>query len=196
MKKLFTLAVIAFAAGQLFAQVQFNPQIGMSFMSIKNPPTGVTYDGKVGAMLGADFRFGERFQFQPGVFYVNSITAYENTNGTSTSGDLSYKSLKLKALLAYNLIDGGQFKIRANFGPAYDFLLSAKEKKSGTDLKDDFTNGTFFLQGGVGADILFLTADLGYAYGLTKTFVGEAAPDANNAGLYFTVGVVFGKGKK
>jgi hypothetical protein len=195
MKKLITLAVIVFAAVQLFAQVQFNPQFGMSFMSIKNPPTGVTYDGKVGAMLGADFRFGEKIQFQPGVFYVNSVTAYKSTNVTTTSGDLTYKSIKLKALAAYNIIDGGEFKFRVNFGPAYDFLLSAKEKESGNDLKEDFKKGTFFLQGGLGADILFLTADLGYAYGLTKTFTGESAPDSKNAGLYFTVGVVFGKGK-
>jgi hypothetical protein len=195
MKKLLTLTLVVFATVQLFAQVQFNPQIGLTFMSIKNPPEGVTYDGKVGMSLGADLRFGKRFQIQPGVHYVNSVTAYENTNGTSTSGDITYKSLKLKALAAINIIDGEQLKFRANFGPAYDFLLSAKEKESGTDLKDDFSNGTFFLQGGLGVDFLFLTADVGYASGLTKTFAGEGAPDSNTAGMYFTVGVIFGKGK-
>ena len=132
MKKLLTLALLVFASVQLFAQMQFNPQIGMSFMSIKNPPTGVTYDGKVGGLLGADLRFGKKFQLQPGIFYVNSVTAYQNTNGASaTSGDITYKSIKLKALAAYNIVDGGQLKFRVNFGPAYDFLLSAKEKKSG-----------------------------------------------------------------
>jgi len=196
MKKLIAFTLIAFATVQVFAQVQFNPQFGLTFMSIKNPPTGVTYDGKVGMSLGADLRFGQRFQIQPGVHYVNSVTAYENTNGTSTSGDVTYKSIKLKALAAYNIVDGKEFKFRANFGPSYDFLLSAKEKESGTDLKDDFSNGTFFLQGGLGIDFLFLTADVGYASGLTKTFAGEGAPDSNTAGMYFTVGVIFGKGKK
>jgi len=195
MKRLLTLILIALSSVQLFAQVQFNPQIGLSFMTIKNPPEGVTYDGKTGMSLGADFRFGKRFQFQPGVHYVSSVTAYENSNGTSTSGDVTYKSIKLKALGAFNIVDGAKFKFRANFGPAYDFLLSAKEKESETDLKDDFSNGTFFLQGGLGVDFLFLTADLGYASGLTKTFAGEAAPDSNTAGMYFTVGIIFGKGK-
>ena len=196
MKKLLTLALLVFASVQLFAQMQFNPQIGMSFMSIKNPPAGVTYDGKVGGLLGADLRFGKKFQLQPGIFYVNSVTAYQNTNGASaTSGDITYKSIKLKALAAYNIVDGGQLKFRVNFGPAYDFLLSAKEKKSGDDLKNDFKNGTFFLQGGLGVDLLFLTADLGYAYGLTQTFAGETAPDSNNAGMYFTIGVILGNGK-
>jgi len=197
MKKLITLAVIVFAAVQLFAQIQFNPQIGITTLSIKNPPPGDTYNGKIGMSLGADLRFGERFQIQPGVHYINSVTVIEKTGiGGVETGDVVYKSLKLKALAAFNLIDAGQLKLRINAGPAYDFLLSAKDKSTKNDLKSDFKNGTFFLQGGVGLDFLFLTADLGYAQGLSKTFDGEEAPDAKMAGMYFTVGVIFGNGKK
>jgi hypothetical protein len=47
----------------------------------------------------------------------------------------------------------------------------------------------------LGVDFLFLTADVGYASGLTETFAGEGAPDSNTAGMCFTVGVIFGKGK-
>jgi hypothetical protein len=196
MRKLFTVALAVFASMQLFAQVQVNPQIGATFMTIKNPPAGVTYDGKVGVSLGSDFRFGERFQFQPGIHYVSSVTAYQTEGSEAVSGDVLFRNIKLKALVAYNFIDAGQFKIRANFGPSYDFLLSAKERDLDTDLKDDFKNGTFYLQGGLGVDFLFLTADVGYASGLTQTFAGEDAPDSNTAGLYFTVGVIIGTGKK
>jgi hypothetical protein len=196
MKKLLTLVLIAFASVQLFAQIQFNPQVGLSFMHFTNPPSGITYEGKVGMSLGADLRFGEKFQIQPGVHYVSAVTSVQNDNGEVTTGDVAHKYLKLKALAAYNIIDGKQFKFRANFGPSYDFLLSAKEKDSDNDLKDDFKSGTFFLQGGLGVDFLFLTADVGYAHGLTQTFAGEEAPDSKTAGMYFTVGVIFGKGKK
>ena len=195
MKRLFALALIIFASVQLFAQFQFNPQIGITTLSVKHPPEGVTYDGKVGMSLGADLRFGEKFQIQPGVHYVSSVTAFQATGEATVSGEVLYKSLKLKALAAYNIIDAEQFKFRLNFGPSYDFLLSAKEKETKDNLKSDYKNGTFFLQGGVGIDFLFLTADLGYAQGLSKTFAGETAPDAKMAGLYFTVGVVLGKGK-
>jgi len=196
MKKLLTLSIIFFAAVQVYAQVQFNPQLGVTFMTIKNPPAGVTYDGKVGLSIGSDFRFGERFQVQPGVHYVSSVTSYQTEGSEAVSGDVVFQNLKLKALLAYNIIDGGQFKFRANFGPSYDFLLSAQERDLDTDLKDEFKNGTFFLQGGLGVDFLIFTADLGYASGLKKTFAGEGAPDSNTAGLYFSVGVIFGTGKK
>jgi hypothetical protein len=195
MKKLFAAALTVFVSMQLFAQVQFNPQIGATFMTIKNPPAGVSYDGKVGLSLGTDFRFGERFQFQPGLHYVSSVTAYQIEGSEAVSGDVIFKNIKLKALVAYNFIDAGQFKFRANFGPSYDFLLSAEEKDLNTYLKEDFKNGTFYLQGGLGIDFLFLTADVGYASGLTQTFAGENAPDSNTAGLYFTVGVIIGTGK-
>lgn len=195
MKKLLTLTFIIFASVQLFAQVQFNPQIGLSFMHFTNPPAGYTYDGKVGMSFGADLRFGEKFQIQPGVHYVSAVTSMETTDGEVYSGDVAHKYLKLKALAALNIIDGKQLKFRANFGPAYDFLLSAEEKDGGQDIKDDFKNGTFFLQGGLGVDFLFLTADVGYAQGLTQTFAGEGAPDSKTAGMYFTIGVIFGKGK-
>jgi hypothetical protein len=196
MKKLITLSLAIFAAVQLFAQVQFNPQIGITTLSLKNPPSGVTFDGKVGMSLGADLRFGERFQIQPGVHYINSVTAFESTDAEFETGEVVYKSLKIKALAAYNLIDKGALKLRINAGPAYDFLMSAKEKESKIDVKEDYKNGTFFLQGGVGVDFLFLTADLGYAHGLSQTFAGEGAPDSKMAGMYFTVGIIFGKGKK
>jgi hypothetical protein len=195
MKKLLTLSLIVFATVQLFAQIQFNPQIGITTLSVKNPPSGVTYDGKVGMSLGADLRFGGRFQLQPGVHFINSVTAFKGTGSDAVSGDIVYKSLKLKALASYNLIYGDQLKLRINFGPSYDFLLAAKNKDTKENVKSDYKNGTFFLQGGLGVDILFLTADLGYAQGLSQTFAGESAPDSKMAGLYFTVGIVLGKGK-
>lgn len=196
MKKLITLSLAIFAAVQLIAQVQFNPQIGITTLSLKNPPSGVTFDGKIGMNLGADLRFGEKFQIQPGVHYINSITAFQSTDAEVETGEVVYKSLKIKALAAFNLIDAGQLKLRINAGPSYDFLLSAKEKESKINVKEDYKNGTFFLQGGVGVDFLFLTADLGYAHGLSQTFAGEGAPDSKMAGMYFTVGIIFGKGKK
>lgn len=195
MKKLITLVFVVFATMELYSQVQFNPQLGMNFMNFSNPPANVEYKGKVGFSLGGDVRFGEKFQFQPGLHFINSVTSYETTEGEVVTEDVLHKYIKLKALGAYNIVDSEQFKFRVNFGPSYDFLLSAKTKDTETDLKEDFKNGTFYLQGGLGVDFFFLTADLGYAQGLSQTFAGEGAPDSKTSGLYFSVGVVFGTGK-
>jgi hypothetical protein len=197
MKKLLFLFAVVFASMQMFAQVQFNPQIGLNYMTFGNLEEGMNSEGKTGMSIGADLRFGERLQFQPGVHYITSASTIEQTVGEDLFEDeVDHDYLKLKALLAYNLVDGEDFKFRINFGPSYDFLLSAKMKESGEDLKEDFENGTFYLQGGLGVDFWILTADLGYAQGLSQTFAGEEAPDAKLSGVYFTVGVIFGKGKK
>jgi hypothetical protein len=197
MKRLLTLFVILFASMQMFAQVQFNPQIGLNYMTFGNLEEGMTAEGKTGFSIGADLRFGQRLQFQPGVHYITSSTAVEDFIGVDfESGEVTQDYLKLKALFGYNIVDNADFKFRINFGPAYDFLLSAELKETGEDLKNDFENGTFFLQGGLGVDFWILTADLGYAQGLSQTFAGETAPNAKTSGVYFTVGVIFGKGKK
>ncbi|MCF8348311.1 MAG: PorT family protein [Bacteroidales bacterium] len=189
MKKLtFLLAalLIGFAAS---AQFKINPQVGLGFSSISNPPQGIDFKAKAGFMAGADFRIGKKIQFQPGAFYISSVTAAETTDGNIETEDVKHNYIKFKALASFTLVDADIFRLRLNAGPAYDLLLKAKA--GDTDVKQDWKDGTFFVQGGLGVDILFLTAELGYAYGLTKTFVEEYAKDSKTSGFYFTVGVVF-----
>ncbi len=189
MKKIILVFGAVFLA--LFASAQFkiNPQVGMTFSSISNPPTGYDFQAKAGFMAGADFRIGNRFQFQPGAFYVSSATAAESNDGEIVAEDITHSYVKIKALLGFDIVESDIFKLRINAGPTYDLLLAAK--MGDEDVKQDWKDGTFFLQGGVGLDILFLTAELGYAQGMTQTFVEEYAKDSKTSGFYFTVGVVF-----
>lgn len=189
MRKLFLLFGALLFTLFASAQFKFNPQVGMTFSSISNPPTGFEFSAKAGFMAGADFRLGKRFQLQPGAFYVSSATASENSEGEVITEDLKHSYVKIKALLGFDIVESDVFKLRINAGPTYDLLLAAKYGDE--DVKQDWKDGTFFLQGGVGLDILFLTAELGYAQGMTQTFVEEYAKDSKTSGFYFTVGVVF-----
>ncbi|HEX5003338.1 MAG TPA: outer membrane beta-barrel protein [Bacteroidia bacterium] len=113
----------------------------------------------------------------------------------ATEGDITSNYLRVKALGAFNILDKSNFKFRINAGPSYDFLLSSKDK-DGNDVKDQLNSGSFNIQGGIGVDIWILTADVGYSYSFTNVFKNEDfAPDSKLAGLYFTVGVIFGSGK-
>lgn len=174
-----------------FAQVAINPQVGMNFMTFSDPPEGVTHSANVGFSIGADARLGERFQIQPGVHWFQSSTATE-VEGGDIETDVVHQYLKLKAMAAYNLIDGDALKLRINAGPAYDFLINVDDGDFVE--KDDFNSGVFYIQGGVGVDFLFLSAEVGYMQGLTDTFAYENAPDSRTQGFYFTVGVVLGGG--
>lgn len=188
--------VVLMISVQARAQIQINPQLGFNFMGYTNPPEGADYKAEAGFMLGCDLRFGERFQLQPGLFYMStkSVTELENSGGT-VEGDIEHGWIRLKGFGAYNLIDGESFKLRINGGPSYDFLLSAKNQ-DGDDVKDDLNKGNFSMNLGLGADIWIITADLGYSFGFSDVFSDEnVSPDSKYQGLYFTVGVIFGDGK-
>ena len=185
MKKLAAFLVIAFVSSQLIAQMRFNPQIGLSMMNVGNPPAGVNFDGKAGVSIGADLRVGGRFQIIPGAHFLSTVSAYSSStagNSTIITGDVKTNYIKLKALADYNIIDGSIFKFRANFGPSYDFLVSKKSSVLG-----NVNSGDFFLQGGLGIDVLFLTADVGYAQALTNKFESGAG---KSRGVYINLGIV------
>ena len=171
------------------AQFHINPQIGARFTSFSNPPTGVSFRAKAGFMAGLDLHIGDKVQFQPGAFYVAAATASETTTGAVVAEDINHNYLKLKALVGFNLVDADVFRLRLNAGPSYDILLNAKQ--GDVDSKDHWNSGTFYLQEGVGTNILFRTAELGHICGLTKAFEGTIADDAKTFGFYVSVGVVF-----
>lgn len=183
MKKIFSLVVIALIATQAFGQIKLNPQLGMSFMSISDLPTGTTFNGNLGASLGVDLRIGDRFQLIPGLHYLSTVSAFQDALGTTT-GDVKTKYLKIKALASYSIINASAFKIRLNAGPSYDFLISNKTSPFG-----NINSGDFFLQGGIGVDVLFITADLGYAQALTDKFALQTG--SKSKGLYASIGIIF-----
>jgi hypothetical protein len=85
--------------------------------------------------------------------------------------------------------------LRVNGGISYDFLIGSDAKnENGTDISEDLNSGSLDLNLGIGADILMFTADLGYNLGMTDVYKSDAvAPDSRYEGIYFTVGVLFGK---
>ncbi|HEX5003339.1 MAG TPA: hypothetical protein VFW78_12660 [Bacteroidia bacterium] len=69
MKKIVIICFVFVAAAlQSKAQIQINPQLGLTIMNFTDPPEGVDFEANVGFMVGGDVRIGEKFQFQPGAF--------------------------------------------------------------------------------------------------------------------------------
>ncbi len=200
MKRFLLLTFIALSAMVLRseAQLQFNPQAGIILQNYTDPPENVDYSAEVGFLVGLDVRYGERLQFQGGAFYMGSktTTKFKNTPGDPVEGKITHNWLRLRTHIAYNIVDGSAFKLRVNGGPSYDILLSAKDEDD-NDVKDNLNSGNFSLNAALGVDISIFTADLGYSYGLTKVFDDtDIGGDSKYTGLYFTVGVILGSGKK
>lgn len=213
MKKLLLLVFLSGLTQSAFSQLQFNPQFGFSFLNLSDDrqiPKGTNYvveadfTADVGFMAGFDARIGNRFNFQPGIFFARNVTVTKYKGDTllipqEYESEIVRTSLKLKALASYNIVHKDGFKLRLSAGPTYDFIMSVDNSTEEIDFDEsDFKGGSFNLDGGVGVDIWFLTAEMGYSYGLTEAFEKNTQIrfDSKYNTFYFTVGVVFGKGMK
>lgn len=196
MKKLFLFLTPALiACNLLFAQKQFNPQIGLSFQDLTKPDSGYSYKPNTGYMVGLDARFGKGFYFQPGLFYVNNVTIIDDGGGNSAK--LTTSNLRLKTYVGWNIINGADLKVRINAGISGDYLLSMKDDKDDYDVLDKEDYNDFAINGGIGAgiDFFIFSAELGLVNQLNETFKEkEYTPDSKYISYYLTLGIVFGDG--
>lgn len=193
----FTCATLATAAS---AQLKVNPQIGGNFTNLTHTPSGVATSAAFGFQLGADFRIGDRLYFQPGAYFGRSATLVKLSYlDTSVIKDnLIRTTAKVKALLGYNIIHEGNFKLRVNVGPTYEALLSVDSKDDKIAFnKKDYNGGSFNMDAGLGVDISVLTLETGVSYGLSNAYKdqGKLMGDSKYFTWYATLGLVFGGGK-
>jgi Outer membrane protein beta-barrel domain len=202
-----TLSLYLFS--QSNAQFKINPQIGLTVQKLSNDELKITsggstttsdvdFEGKVGFMIGADARLGRRLYFQPGVFFAKNTTV--STINGDTLGNIDFEnkiyrsSFKLKALAGYDLVHKDGFKLRVNAGPTYDFITNIDDSED-VIYNDNFNDGSFNIDAGIGVDIWFLTGELGYSYGLTDAYDNNDtfSLDSKYSTIYFSVGIVIGK---
>lgn len=182
----------------LQAQLGINPQVGINFTRLSEEPrSGFDVEGRGGIYAGVDLRLGGKFYLQPGLFVVASKTVYKyNDSLFVNASEVTRYGAKLKGLLGYKIIDSN-FKLRLMAGPTYNFLLSLNEEQNPYFDEDDFNKGTFNLDFGVGVDILFLTAEVGYSYGFSEVFERDISEIFDDPPKYqswiVTVGIIFGE---
>lgn len=193
----FIICLAGLQLSGLQAQLGINPQIGINFTQLsEEPKSGFDVEGRGGIYAGVDLRLGSKFYLQPGLFVVASKTVYEYKDSLFiNASEVTRFGAKLKGLLGYKIIDSS-FKLRLMAGPTYNFLLSIDEEQNPYFDEDDFNKGTFNLDFGVGVDILFLTAELGYSYGFSDVFERDISEVFDDPPKYqswiVTVGIIFG----
>lgn len=200
MKKLFSLLAITAAVGTASAQLQVNPQMGLTFQNLTGKLVeGQDFKASVGWTLGSDVRIGDRLFFQPGAFISRNrtISSFDGGNTITNESKLITTNLKLRALCGYRIIDSYQFDLRFFAGPSYDVLMSV----DGTDNadiawnKNDFSSGSFNLEAGLGFDMGLFTLSPSASFGLNRAFSdAQSVKDINSKYLTYglTIGVNFG----
>ena len=201
MKKLLILISIIVCALSANAQTQINPVIGVNFSQLVNEPDELNSESRLGWHFGANFRFCDRFYFQPGVHYAqlnSELTAVEDASSVT---DTSFKSnigvLRIPLLAGLRIFSNEDkealFNVNVHAGIATELVLAVDEEKTGLT-KDDFTNPIFASVFGAGIYFLFLTFDIDYELGLSPVFNNERiklSTEPKSNALLITIGGKF-----
>lgn len=162
-----------------------------------NFTTNINYEDKTS---GAGFTAGGFGRFKLLIFTVQPEVAYSLKNVAFTaynSGELYNVKLKssnldinaLVNLLGFSLGDLARFRLQIGAGACMDLGSSVDINGSVSDAEN--TKGTYWNGiGGIGIDVLKLTADLRYSFAFGDIVEGNAV-DITPSSVFFTIGYKF-----
>jgi hypothetical protein len=181
MKKLLILLVILFAAAENYAQFSFGPKIGYSTSKLSTDFDDIKESAKSNFQIGAFLRFGKKLYLQPEIFYATSGgTLKVESSGLEES--IKMKNLCVPILIGFKLIDAKVFNLRVMAGPSANFIID-KEVKYDDLIQDplqdsNFKNIAWGMDVGAGVDVLFLSLDLRYEFGLNNIYIPDDGADS------------------
>ena len=191
------VAPLGFAAN---AQWQVNPQVGVTYQNITKPPEGITYSARVGFLVGADVRWGNKVYLQPGAFIGRNSTFVEYADTIAQSGRFVVTNLKLKLMGGYRLIDTYQFDMRLAVGPTFDVTLSRDVKDSDITFNDgEFNEALWNLDVALGLDMGMFTLEPSVSLGLSRVYNDDVSVqnlDSRYLTYLLTLGVNIGDDDK
>lgn len=192
MKKTIGLVLAVMLSGVLFAQMpNFGIKAAATAASINTTDLNANYasDNLLGYQIGVFARINSgKLYIQPEVVYNHRNTQILNYPG----GNLEFKvgSIDIPVLVGAKLIDGKVFNLRAFLGPEASFATSKEYGDRFEISASDFNDLTWYVQGGVGVDLLFMTFDIRYEKGLDNFYEGGELNLKNNVWV-FSLGLKF-----
>jgi hypothetical protein len=109
-----------------------------------------------------------------------SGTLNKSTASLVQSQDLNIQSVKIPALFGIKLINRNAVNLRVLAGPALTFMFDKQLKPSEMDelwpiqSVDDIKNSIWSVQMGAGLDVLFMTLDVRYEFGVENMYNGSS----------------------
>ena len=174
MKKLLIICIIIFTTSGIYAQFSFGPKIGYSTSKLSADSDSIMESAKSNFQIGAFLRFGKKLYLQPEIYYATSggTLKYEDSD---LKENIKLKNLCVPVLVGYKIIDAKVFNLRVMAGPSANFILN-KEIDSDEFIQDplqdsNFKNVAWGMDVGAGIDVLFLSLDLRYEFGLNNIYI-------------------------
>lgn len=211
MKKFAIISIFLLLSGSILAQsfpIDLGPKIGFNTTRLTTHLRDYTHDIKNGWHGGLFFRFGVgKLYFQPEAYFAIKNTGinydYESFDSADpTSLDPVSQTFKLTTvdvplLVGFKLLDLKVANLRVFGGPVASFDLNKDLRlrisnidESNRISTEDFKNAVWSFKIGAGFDVLVMTVDVSYEWGINKFYQINDIPDmlGRTNIFYITVG--------
>jgi hypothetical protein len=196
-KKIFFLLTLLFLSFSGSAQIALNGVAGFNVSVLKTNGVDWVSESGFGYQGGATTTIGNYFYVEPGIFYIANyadLIFVGNNNGITHGITYQYhsSSLKIPVLAGYHLIGNAEnsfYDLRFFVGPSVSFLLSADAV--GGIQESEFSKVNWGLDAGVGFSVWIFYCNLGYEWGLNKTYESLKGGNAKSELFWVNVGVRF-----
>jgi hypothetical protein len=186
MKKTFSTLVIilcvfslSFSQLPMVPRISFTlgPKVGFTMSSLTTNQDSLKTAAQNGFEGGFFFRLGiNRLYFQPEVIYVTKGGVFEN-NTSNVKQEVTVQSIDIPIMIGLKF-GAGIANFRVHGGPVLSYVIGKKLKVDGLQWPADYVNqrinnSSTGIQLGAGMDILSLSLDVRYEWGLDNLFVAQ-----------------------
>jgi hypothetical protein len=190
---IFSLIITGLSYGQFAAGVK----IGYNANKLTADPDSIKSQFNSGFHVGIWTHFGKRFYVAPALHYSMSGAVFTREGKDETKNwkqKVKIGSLDIPVLVGFKLIHSDLITWRLELGPEASFVINKKVEDensvTGPIEEASINNMNWYVMGGTGVDVLFLSLDLRYKYGLNNV-VGDAGTyqfDAKNQMFVVSLG--------
>lgn len=186
MKKFLLVILIAFLGTAAAAQIpnfSIGPKAGATFSKITSDQDQIKEEMKNSLHFGAFVRLGNKIYVQPEVLFMNRKGGFSSSTIDGSRKSIHLKTLDIPVLLGGKIFGPEAFNIRVMAGPVASLALNKDVSSENWDsvvTEDDIRGANWGLQFGAGIDVLMLTFDLRYEYGISNFSKEEGLTLKNN----------------
>ncbi len=181
------------------AQITLRGYFGINNTKLTENFNDASWRSKLGYQAGADLLIGTRVFLQTGLQWELVNSTLEPTDPSLDDAfNFSASHIRVPLMIGFRLIDpdvSSMFNIRVFTGPDAAFVLNSEESFFNNIQfnKDALKGANFGYTVGAGVDILFLFADVGYRWGISRIWEQESVQNGSRTNIFYAnVGIKLG----
>lgn len=173
------------------AQVEIKPSFGVNSTHLTTEHVDWKTQGRLGYQFGAGILIGEKFYFEPGIYWATVSQNLTDASDPSTEPDEfknTINSIRVPVFLGYHILGNEESfaDLRLFAGPGASFVTGVKSEHDDLS-KDDFKSMMFDVDVGAGVDVWFFFLEWHYVFGLTPVY--KEGSDAKFQSFYGNLGI-------